>query len=188
MRNNASADQEESEKALIEKVTKAARKRSRTLWLWIWIAVFLLVSIIVLFVRMMSTPVSIQLAEKYYQPYLLEQNLNKDEVYKAYESHDYSKVVETFRIKSELTAVDHFYYGIALMETGQHDLAIQHLSPLHDKLPQHMRVPGIWYLALSHLALENADAAQPYLEMLSRKENQYKSSAGAILRELKKGS
>ena len=187
MPKDTSQDQDQSEKALIEEVTKAARKRSRTLWLWIWIAVFLLVSIIVLFVRMLSTPVSIQLAEKYYQPYLLEQNLTEEEAYKAYKKHDYSAVVETFKVQSELSPVDHFYFGIALMETGQYDLAIQHLSPLHDKLPQHMRVPGIWYLALSHLALDKSEAAQPYLEMLSQEENRYKGSASAILRELKEG-
>lgn len=83
------------------------------------------------------------------------------------------------------SALVEFYKANAYLASEKPQKALAVLKKVKDKLPDHYNVQGKWYLALSHLKLENYHKAHQYFSEIAKQEDAfYQDKAHKILKEI----
>ncbi len=148
------------------------------------------------FYSYLSKPGSAEIYNTYYQAYEANSwirsadKLGKDMLDRAitrYEKEDYSSAKILFKNVLEndndnLPAL--FYGGIASMETGDYQAAINNFNDLLNRGHSLFEQQTKWYLGLCYLKTENTRAAREIFLELGSESEYYKSKAKEILKHL----
>ncbi len=74
--------------------------------------------------------------------------------------------------------------GICSLELGQLDQAVEIFTPIHNGRTA-LKATGTWYLALTHLKMEDIELAKEYLELVPEEEGGLYKKAQELLGKLK---
>jgi TolA-binding protein len=137
------------------------------------------------------------LYKSYYEPFKAVSPVTRNAV--SHEKDAYSIALEQYRLGDYQTAsagfsavflkdtskiAPRFFMGVAQMETGKYDLAINTLYSISDRSGEYHK-EAVWYLGLAYLKTGEKEKASGCFKMLAQSPGFYSDRAEKILRRLK---
>jgi len=130
-----------------------------------------------------------QIAQQYFKPYTADFSVRGDNTnnlalgQQAYDSHDYEKAVQFFSQEpNNISAL--MAKGNCEFLLNQPENAVATFTEItHKKTDQNIQYQAHWYLALSHLKLDDVIQAKKSLQLIAENSNYYKN-AQTILKKL----
>ena len=177
-------------------VVDEKKPNRRFLMTWVAIAASLLTVLLLgyLFVPTTASPQELYAAN--YQPFPnlinpaqrsteVEEATVPEQALRAYDNQQYDQAIALFEQGDAQSSPGYtFYYGASYLGAGQPERAIPLLERVVREKTGLFYEPGLWYLALAHLKVSDAEAARPYLQTLAGQEGDYTEEAQSLLNDL----
>ncbi|HZH55021.1 MAG TPA: tetratricopeptide repeat protein [Sphingobacteriaceae bacterium] len=109
------------------------------------------------------------------------------EAFRLYDNKDFPAAATLFEqlTKREDASYAHFYLAQSLLADGHASEAIEVLEDPNWEVPDNLRTPRNWYLALAHLKIGNTEKSRPLLEQIERANSTKSGEAKRLLDEMK---
>lgn len=154
---------------LTEQQSKAQSKK------WVWYAAASIVILVVCYLGFQQNRSEEQLAQTYFEPYpdkftSMGQNFNPlSEAMTAYNKENYSEAEHLFnQLPEELSNKVELYRGICLYQINKKEDAKNIFRKLSRDTTSAYQEPALWYLSITHLALNEKDSAITILQTIEQ--------------------